>query len=117
MKWKWKWKNTDLHNAEVEEEQTGIKDEETELELMAANIKTPLDELIDLGISEEELLKYYEMVHSAEVDYDLEEELDFVVNSFAQSVQFCNSCNVFTIFSPLSNPCLSQEAKIGWLWS
>jgi len=70
----------DIDNAEVEEEQTGIKDEETELELMAANAKrTALDELIDLGIDEEELLKDYEMVHSAEVDYDLEEELDFVV--------------------------------------
>ena len=70
----------DIDNAEVEEEQTGIKDEETELELMAANSKrTALDELIDLGIDEEELLKDYEMVHSAEVDYDLEEELDFVV--------------------------------------
>ena len=70
----------DIDNAEIEEEQTGIKDEETELELMAANAKrTALDELIDLGIDEEELLKDYEMVHSAEVDYDLEEELDFVV--------------------------------------
>ena len=70
----------DIDNAEVEEEQTGIKDEETELELMVANSKrTALDELIDLGIDEEELLKDYEMVHSAEVDYDLEEELDFVV--------------------------------------
>ena len=70
----------DIDNAEVEEEQTGIKDEETELELMAANAKkTALDELIDLGIDEEELLKDYEMIHSAEVDYDLEEELDFVV--------------------------------------
>ena len=69
----------DIDNAEVEEEQTGVKDEEVELELMASNIKTPLDELIDLGINEEELLKDYEMVHSAEVDYDLEEELDFVV--------------------------------------
>ena len=47
---------------------------------MAANAKrTALDELIELGIDEEELLKDYEMVHSAEVDYDLEEELDFVV--------------------------------------
>ena len=69
----------DIDNAEVEEEQTGVKDEEVELELMASNIKTPLDELIDLGINEEDLLKDYEMVHSAEVDYDLEEELDFVV--------------------------------------
>ena len=70
----------DIDNAEVEEEQTGIKDEETELELMVANAKkTALDELIDLGVDEEELLKDYEMVHSAEVDYDLEEELDFVV--------------------------------------
>ena len=70
----------DIDNAEVEEEQTGIKDEETELELMVANAKrTALDELIDLGIDEEELLKDYEIVHSAEVDYDLEDELDFVV--------------------------------------
>jgi hypothetical protein len=71
-----------IDNTEVEEEQTGIKEEEesTELELMASNAKkTALDELIDLGIDEDELLKDYEMVHSAEVDYDLEEELDFVI--------------------------------------
>ena len=74
----------DLENVESEEaieEQTGIKEEEetTELELMASNYKTPLDELIDLGVSEEELLQDYKMVHSAEVDYEREEELDFVV--------------------------------------
>jgi len=74
----------DLENVESEEaieKQTGIKEEEetTELELMASNYKTPLDELIDLGVSEEELLQDYQMVHSAEVDYDLEDELDYVV--------------------------------------
>jgi hypothetical protein len=71
----------ELDNEE-KEEQTGIKEEEesTELEIMASNAKkTALDELIDLGIDEDELLKDYEMVHSAEVDYDLEEELDFVI--------------------------------------
>ena len=75
----------DLENVEGEEaveEQTGIKEEEesTELEIMASNAKkTVLDELIDLGQSEEEILNDYDLVHEAEVDYDLEDELDFVV--------------------------------------
>jgi len=77
----------DLENVEGEEaieEQTGIKEKEeeetTELEIMASNAKkTVLDELIDLGQSEEEILNDYDLVHEAEVDYNLEDELDFVV--------------------------------------
>ena len=84
----------DLENVEGEEaveEQTGIKDEEeenTELELMAANAKkTALDELIDLGVNEKDLLQEYELVHSEEVDYDLEEELDFVVTEINKTTK------------------------------
>ena len=71
----------DVISEEQREEETGIKqDEETEIEMMAFNAKkTALDELIDLGQSEEEVLNDYDLVHEAEVDYDLEDELDFVV--------------------------------------
>jgi hypothetical protein len=83
----------DLENVEGEEnieEQTGIKEEEesTELEIMASNVKkTALDELIDLGQSEEEVLNDYELVHEAEVDYDLEDELDFVVTEINKTTK------------------------------
>jgi len=84
----------DLENVEGKEaveEQTGIKNEEeesTELELMAANAKkTALDELIDLGVNEKDLLQEYELVHSEEVDYDLEEELDFVVTEINKTTK------------------------------
>ena len=83
----------DLENIEGEEaieEQTGIKEEEesTELEIMASNAKkTVLDELIDLGQSEEEVLNDYDLVHEAEVDYDLEDELDFVVTEINKTTK------------------------------
>ena len=82
----------DLENVEGEEaieEQTGIKEEEsTELEIMASNAnKTVLDELIDLGQSEEEILNDYDLVHEAEVDYDLENELDFVVTEINKTTK------------------------------
>jgi hypothetical protein len=83
----------DLENVEGEEnieEQTGIKEEEesTELEIMASNAKkTVLDELIDLGQSEEEILNDYDLVHEAEVDYDLEDELDFVVTEINKTTK------------------------------
>ena len=83
----------DLENVEGEEaieEQTGIKEEEesTELEIMASNAKkTALDELIDLGQSEEEVLNNYDLVHEAEVDYDLEDELDFVVSEINKTTK------------------------------
>ena len=82
----------DLDNVEGEEaieEQTGIKEEEsTELEIMASNAKkTVLDELIDLGQSEEEILNDYDLVHEAEVDYDLEDELDFVVTEINKTTK------------------------------
>ena len=82
----------DLENVEGEEaveEQTGIKEEDTtELEIMASNAKkTALDELIDLGQSEEEVLNDYDLVHEAEVDYDLEDELDFVVTEINKTTK------------------------------
>tara|TARA_B110000285_G_scaffold150111_1_gene167540 strand:- start:1905 stop:3701 length:1797 start_codon:yes stop_codon:yes gene_type:complete len=82
----------DLENVEGEEaieEQTGIKEEDTtELEIMASNAKkTALDELIDLGQSEEEVLNDYDLVHESEVDYDLEDELDFVVTEINKTTK------------------------------
>ena len=85
----------DLENVEGKEaieEQTGVKEEDddfsTELEIMASNAKkTVLDELIDLGQSEEEILNDYDLVHEAEVDYDLENELDFVVTEINKTTK------------------------------
>jgi hypothetical protein len=49
--------------------------------------KTALDELIDLGQSEEEVLNDYDLVHEAEVDYDLEDELDFIVTEINKTTK------------------------------
>ena len=74
----------DVVSEEQREEETGVKadEEQAELELALAKSKEEniaLNEFIDLGITEEELLEDYNLVHKAEVDYDLEEELDEIV--------------------------------------
>ena len=64
------------------------QEDTTQLEIMASNAKkTALDELIDLGQSEEEVLNDYDLVHEAEVDYDLEDELDFVVTEINKTTK------------------------------
>ena len=84
----------DLENVEGEEaieEQTGIKEEEentAELEMMASNAKkSDLDKFIDSGQTEEELYNNYDLVHEADVDYDLEEELDYVVKEINKTTK------------------------------
>ncbi len=72
---------TDLDNVEDEEtkeEETGVKLSEkcclaNEKDLKLAN------KLISLGQDEQELLEDYELVHEADVDYELEDELDLIV--------------------------------------
>ena len=84
----------DLENVEGEEaieEQTGIKEEEentAELEMMASNAKkSDLDKFIDSGQTEEELSNDYDLVHEADVDYDLEDELDYVVKEINKTTK------------------------------
>ena len=69
-----------IENDEEIEEQTGIKEEKNELDLSEEEINIHLQEAIELGETEEDLLERYDLVHEAEVDYELEDELDFVVN-------------------------------------
>ena len=84
----------DLENVEGKEaieEQTGIKEEEentAELEMMASNSKkSDLDKFIDSGQTEEELSNDYDLVHEADVDYDLEDELDYVVKEINKTTK------------------------------
>jgi hypothetical protein len=74
---------------EVIEEETGIKQEEDEVELLEASrqcfnniddkeLNTIAEELIALG--EDEDLENYEIVDEREVDYDTEESLDKMLN-------------------------------------
>ena len=76
--------NEEVQDAETIEEETGIKQDETaELELALSKIKKEnkaLQEFIDLGVTEEELLEDYNLVHKADVDYELEDELDEIVS-------------------------------------
>jgi hypothetical protein len=74
----------ELQDAEAIEEETGIKQDETaELELALSKIKKEnkaLQEFIDSGVTEEELLEDYNLVHKADVDYELEDQLDEIVS-------------------------------------
>ena len=74
-------------NDDVVEEETGVKvDEETEIEMMASKPHTPeitdevlnsvANDLIELGESESDLLKKYDVIDEMEVDYNQEERLD-----------------------------------------
>jgi len=72
-------------NEEQKEEETGVKSEDTELEIMASKLNENINDedlnkiaqqLIDLGEDEDELLKNYNVVDEMEVDYNQEERLD-----------------------------------------
>ena len=67
---------TDLENvqdSETMEEETGVKLSKESRSLIEKRLK-------EIGQEESELLSDYDLVHEAEVDYDLEEELDAIVN-------------------------------------
>ena len=78
----------EVANDEVQEEETGVK-EELELEMLASKPHTPeiteevlnsvADDLIDLGENEEDLLKKYDVIDEMEVDYKQEERLDKMI--------------------------------------
>ena len=66
----------DLENvmdSETMEEETGVKLSKESRSLIEKRLK-------EIGQEESELLSDYDLVHEAEVDYDLEEELDAIVN-------------------------------------
>ena len=76
-----------IGNDDVVEEETGVKvDEETEIEMMASKALNPeltdeilnsvANDLIELGESESDLLKKYDVIDEMEVDYNQEERLD-----------------------------------------
>ena len=80
--------SVEVNNDEVQEEETGVK-EELELEMLASKPHTPeiteevlnsvADDLIDLGENEEDLLKKYDVIDEMEVDYKQEERLDKMI--------------------------------------
>ena len=75
-----------VKDKEVIEEETGVKDSTTELEIMASRPVLPeladetlnsiATDLIELGENESELLKKYNVIDEMEVDYKQEERLD-----------------------------------------
>ncbi len=67
---------TDLTNVEDEE----TKEEETGVKLSKESKQLIQDRLKEIGQDESELLADYDLVHEAEVDYDLEEQLDNIVS-------------------------------------
>ena len=66
---------TDLENVEDEE----TKEEETGVKLSKEFKETIRKKLNEIGQDEKQLLDQYDLVHEAEVDYDLEDELDEIV--------------------------------------
>jgi len=66
---------TDLENVEDEE----TKEEETGVKLSKEFKETIRKKLNGIGQDEKQLLDQYDLVHEAEVDYDLEDELDEIV--------------------------------------
>ena len=80
--------DVEVNNDEVQEEETGVK-EELELEMLASKPHTPeiteevlnsvADDLIELGENEEDLLKKYDVIDEMEVDYKQEERLDKMI--------------------------------------
>ncbi len=66
---------TDLENVEDEE----TKEEETGVKLSKEFKEKIRKKLNEIGQDEKELLDQYDLVHQAEVDYDLEDELDEIV--------------------------------------
>ena len=78
---------TDLSNVEDEEtkeEETGVKLSQDLPDELGSDIA---DALIDLGQDEEELLKEYEVVDESEVNYELDDELDGVINDLNEETK------------------------------
>ena len=93
---------TDLENVEDEE----TREEETGVKLSKETIRKKLNEI---GQDESELLAEYDLVHEAEVDYDLEDELDEIVAELNKPKD--DTCRRFLspiivpVFNLTNNPC------------
>lgn len=78
----------ELIDDETQEEETGVK--------LASDVDKFVDTevadtLIDLGQTEEELLKDFELIDEAEVDYDLEDEQDQKIKELNEQVNLANT--------------------------
>jgi hypothetical protein len=82
---------TDLDNvedAETREEETGVKMSSDVDKFIDTEIA---DALIDLGQDEEELLKDFELIDEAEVDYELEDEQDQKIKELNEQVELAST--------------------------
>jgi hypothetical protein len=80
--------DTDIVDEETQEEETGVK--------LASDVDKFVDTevadtLIDLGQTEEELLKDFELIDEAEVDYELEDEQDQKIKELNEQVNLANT--------------------------
>ncbi len=78
----------ELIDDETQEEETGVK--------LASDVDKFVDTevadtLIDLGQTEEELLKDFELIDEAEVDYELEDEQDQKIKELNEQVNLANT--------------------------
>jgi len=78
----------DIIDDETQEEETGVK--------LASDVDKFVDTevadtLIDLGQTEEELLKDFELIDEAEVDYELEDEQDQKIKELNEQVNLANT--------------------------
>ena len=82
---------TDLDNvedAETREEETGVKMSSDVDKFIDTEIA---DALIDLGQDEEELLKDFDLIDEAEVDYELEDEQDQKIKELNEQVELAST--------------------------
>ena len=82
---------TDLDNvedAETREEETGVKMSSDVDKFIDTEIA---DALIDLGEDEEELLKDFDLIDEAEVDYELEDEQDQKIKELNEQVELAST--------------------------
>jgi len=82
---------TDLDNvedAETREEETGVKMSSDVDKFIDTEIA---DALIDLGQDEEELLKNFDLIDEAEVDYELEDEQDQKIKELNEQVELAST--------------------------
>ena len=82
---------TDLDNvedSETREEETGVKMSSDVDKFIDTEIA---DALIDLGQDEEELLKDFDLIDEAEVDYELEDEQDQKIKELNEQVELAST--------------------------
>jgi len=82
---------TDLDNvedAETREEETGVKMSSDLDKFIDTDVA---DALIDLGQDEEELLKDFDLIDEAEVDYELEDEQDQKIKELNEQVELAST--------------------------